>query len=211
MRFAGLQGLLLLSLLQSFAPMETQARTAPSNEIRVTLFGQPCSLRGPVDERMLKIIHLLSPEQLYPERDSPLTSGPTRKALDKLRAATGAPSGLDRYRERATKRLEAQLAFIESIESIEKPEKEHKIASLLETGKSHLTGSHLKDFEAAVKKAEAAKTLSRRDTIDSLFDTYSDGIEADPEEEFHRAIQRLNVQYVCLFEGNGEGASDASD
>ena len=44
-----------------------------------------------------------------------------------------------------------------------------------------------------------------RELTDQLYDLYNEGIEADPEEEFHRAIQRMNVQYTCSFEEN-EGA-----
>jgi hypothetical protein len=209
MRLVGLSGLLCLALL-AFRPAPAQALTPPSNEIKVSLFGQPCLLRGPTDEKTLKLIHSLSPEQLYPERDSPLTSAPTRTALEKLKAVSGAPTGLDRYRDRLAKRLEAQLAVLEAFE---KYEKDRKTASILAAGKSYMTPIREKEFVAAVKKAEAAKTLSKSDTLDALFDSYSDGIEADPEEEFHRAIQRLNVQYACSFEetkdpaGTPDGAS----
>ena len=58
--------LLLSSLLLVFVPVSGRASAAPSTEIRVSLFGQPCTLQGPVDERTLKLIHSLSPEQLYP-------------------------------------------------------------------------------------------------------------------------------------------------
>lgn len=211
MHLAYLRGVLLLSsLLPALGPAVARASASPSTEIRVSLFGQPCILQGPTDERTLRVIHSLSPEQLYPQRDAPLSSAPTRRALDKLRAVTGAPTGLDRYRERLAKRLEAQLALLGAIESFRK---DHKTVAILAAGKNSLTGRRLKEFETAVKKAEGSKTLSSRDTQDTLFDSFSDGIEPDPEEEFHRAIQRMNVQYTCSFEENGDtaGGEDAAD
>lgn len=204
-------GLLLFSsLLPALGPAVTEANAAPSAEIRVSLFGQPCILQGPTDERALRMIHSLSPEQLYPQSDSNLSSAPTRRALEKLRAITGAPAGLDHYRERLAKRLQAQLGMLEAIETYLK---DHKSASLIAVSKGSLTGRHLKDFETAVKKAESAKSLAKHDTLDALFDTFSDGIEPDPEEEFHRAIQRMNVQYTCSFEENGDaaGGEDSAD
>jgi hypothetical protein len=201
---------LSLFLALTLAALAADARAATGRSIRVRLFGQPCLLQGPtrgtIDERALKAIHALSPEQLYPERENTLTGASTRRALEKLRAANGIPSGLDRYRERLGKRLEAQLALLEAIE---KARKDGKAAPLLATAKANLKGTKLTEFEAAAKKAEAAHTLAKADTQDTLFDLYSDGIEPDPEEEFHRAIQRMGVQYACSFESTGGGADEA--
>src|SRR4051794_38218221 len=82
---------------------------AANHEVRVSLFGQPCTLQGPLDERALRVVHSLSPDQIYPQRENTLTAAPTRRALEKLKSLNGAPAGLDRYRERLGKRLEAQL------------------------------------------------------------------------------------------------------
>jgi hypothetical protein len=204
-RFLGLfvgsfGSLLLLSAL-------TQANTGPATEIRVSLFGQPCVLQGPADERTLRLIHSLSPEQLYPQRDTSLASAPTRRALDKLHSISGAPAALDRYRERLGKRLEAQVALLETLESFQKT---HKPTPVYAVGKKYLAGRRLKEFDAAIKKAEGTKVSSS--AADSIFDAFSDGIEPDPEEEFHRAIHRMNVQYTCSFEETGESAGgDAAD
>lgn len=172
-----------------------------SKEIRITLFGQPCLLQGPLDEKSLRTIHSLSPDQLYPTRENSLSSAPTRRALEKLRSITEAPAGLDRYRERLAKRLDAQLILLGAIESLRS---DSKAGPLLAAAKSKLTGKRQKDFEIAVKKAEATKSLSKAETLDALFDIFSDGIEADPEEEFHRSILRMGAQYACSFENTGE-------
>jgi hypothetical protein len=196
-----LSGILLFSCLGAGGSPAWAAATR-SATIHVSLFGQPCDLQGPVDEPTLKLIHSLSPEQLYPPQDTPLSSEPTRRALDRLKAATHVPAALDLYRERLSKRLEAQLAFLNGVDSYRK---DHKLAALLAAGRAYLSGKRQRDFEASLKKAEAARTLAGRGGFDPIFDSYNEGIEADPEEEFHRAIQRLKVQYACSFEEGGEG------
>jgi hypothetical protein len=180
---------------------------AASKEIRITLFGQPCLLQGPLDEKALRTVHSLSPDQLYPARENTLAAGPTRRALEKLRGTTGAPAGLDRYRERLAKRLEAQLLLLTAIET---SRADGKAASLLAASKAKLSGKRQKEFDAAAKKAETAKTLTKAETLDALFDSFSDGIEPDPEEEFHRSIQRMGVQYACSFENTGEDTDTES-
>jgi hypothetical protein len=167
--------------------LSQQASAAPQTEIHVSLFGQPCVLLGPVTEANLRTIHSLSPEQLYPERGTTLTAEPTRQALEKIRGIASIPSVLDRYRERLVKRFEAQLAVLEALENFRKT---HKPSALQAVGKKYLSGKKQKEFEAQLKKIDA----------DLLFDTFSDGIEADPEDEFHRAIHKINVQYTCSFE-----------
>ena len=184
------------------------ANAAPPAEIRVTLFEQPCVLQGPVDQKTLKTIHSLSPEQMYPQRGSQLASDSTRRALEKLRAIS-VPSALDRYRERLIRRFEAQLNLLEAIESYRKT---RKSAPTLAVGKKLITAKRYKEFEALVKKAEAVKDLESergREALDAVFDHFSDAVETDPEEEFHRAIHRMNVQYTCSFEeSGGEGSEE---
>lgn len=209
MRPAYLRGISLLLCTCTFLAGGLSARAAPgSKEIRITLFGQPCLLQGPLDEKILRAIHSLSPDQVYPVRENTLGTAPTRRALEKLRAIVGAPAGLDRYRERLAKRLEAQLTLLTAIESARV---DSKSAPLITAGRSKLTGKRQKEFEAAVKKAEAAKTLTKAETLETLFDFYSDGIESDPEEEFHRSIQRMGVQYACSFENTGEDVSTEAE
>lgn len=180
------------------------ANGGASHQIHVSLFGQPCLLQGPVDEAMLKLIHSLSPEQLYPDPDAAATAAPTRKAVEKLRAVTGAPAALDRYRDRLAKRLEAQLALLDALDAFRK---DHRAEAVAAVGKAHLNSQHLKDFVAALRKAEGGKPADS--ALDAVVDAYNDGIEADPEEEFHRAIQRIGVQYACSFEEGGGGEPDA--
>lgn len=193
--------LFLCTLLALELGGRTAGAAPAKREIRITLFGQPCLLQGPLDENALRAIHSLSPDQLYPSMENALTAAPTRRALDKLRAIAGAPAGLDRYRERLAKRFEAQSLMLAALESTRTT---GKAATLLAAAKSKLTGKRRQNFEGTVKKAEAAKTLNKAETLDALFDSFNDGIEPDPEEEFHRSIQRMGVQYACSFENTGD-------
>jgi hypothetical protein len=203
------QWLISFSLAFAYLPSFVEPACAASNhQIHVNLFGQPCILQGPVDDKVLQAIHSLSPEQLYPVLENPATSANTRKALEKLKALTGTPAGLDRYRDRIAHRLEAQLTLLDAAENYRK---DAKVAPLLAAGKKHLSGANQKKFETAVKKAESTRKVATGETFETLFDLYNEGIEADPEEEFHRAIQRLKVQYICSFEESGEGTGDSSD
>jgi hypothetical protein len=188
------------------------SRAAPQNEIRVTLFGQPCLLSGPVDEASLKLIHSVSPEQMPSARTGNYSAEQARKALERLRKVAGLPSALDRYRERLTKRLEAELAFDEGYEAALKS---HQISAWVAGARKYLNEAKLHSFESLAKKAEALKTLDSdrgRELTDQLFELYAEGIEPDPEEEFHRAIKRMNVQYACSFEeSSDESGGEGSD
>lgn len=203
----GILGIQCILCILAASSSAEPASAAPSAELKVSLFGQPCVLQGPVDAKILKAIHSLSPEQLYPERGPTLLADPTRRALDKLKA-TPVPSALDRYRERLTRRLEAQAVLLDSLESFRKT---HKPAPVLAIARKYLAGKQLKEFESALKRAEPVKDLASergRDVLDVVFDAFSERIEADPEEEFHRAIHRMQVQYTCSFEENGAGGRE---
>ena len=69
---------------------------------------------------------------------------------------------------------------------------------------SHLTDANRKNFEELAKRFEKNEI-----GVAQLLEAYSPGIEPDPEEEFHRAIHRINVKYQCTFEENeGDGEDD---
>lgn len=181
------------------------AKTAPQTQIHVTLLGQPCLLEGPFDEITLKAIHSLGPAQLYPNitpSDPTNSKDQTRKTLEKLRSSS-LPSLLDRYRERLSRRLEAQLAFLEALDSFIKM---NKAGPLLKAGKRYLRDREMKGYETQLKKIHGPRknTSQFRDAVDQLMETFNEGIEKDPEEDFHRAIKRMDVQYTCTFEENEE-------
>src|SRR4051812_48584746 len=94
----------------------TKAWSTPNAETRVTLFGQSCLLTGPVSEANLKAIHAISPAQM-PAGQS---AESVRKSLEKIKATSEIPSALEPYRDRLTKRFEAQLAYFDGLASAKK-------------------------------------------------------------------------------------------
>jgi hypothetical protein len=187
-------GFLMISVLGTSVLAQANAET----EMKVTLFGQPCVLRGPLDLAQLKAIHSISPEQVYPPITEVYTPEPTRKALEKLKKSEPTPPALDRYREKLKARLEAQLELLNALENSKKLK---ETAPMIAAAKAHLQAKRLKDFEMIVAKAGPSP---KQEQLDQLFENYNEGIEPDPEEEFHKAIRKINVHYVCSFEEESE-------
>src|SRR4051812_11606845 len=71
--------LAFVSMWAATGLLSSSADGASPHQIKVNLFGQPCILQGPVEDKVLQAIHSLSPEQAYPPRDEPMTSAGTSK------------------------------------------------------------------------------------------------------------------------------------
>ncbi len=171
------------------------ANAAPQAQIKVSLFGQPCLLIGPLSESTLKAIHAISPEQMPP----PKTEEQTQKQLEKVKSAAQVPSSLDRYREQLTRRLEAQTALFEGLAAATKA---GSIAPLSQKVSPYLSKRRTKDFEAQLKAIDAKQKPGAWNTatLDQISEAFETALDSSPEEEFHRAIGRLNIRYQCAFE-----------
>jgi hypothetical protein len=178
-----------------------------AESLSVDLLGQQCSLKGPFSSAVLKAIHELSPDRLYPPEFSPEVSDgrdQTRGALDRLKKrGTGTtPAALDRYRERVGRRLEAQLAFYEAWQAARR---ENKAQLLGERVRRYLSGRGRTEFETQLKRWEGkpgsnlASLFKNNDAATALFVSYNDAIEADPQEDFHRTIEKMGIRYECAF------------
>jgi len=177
-----------------------------ASEIRVTLFGQPCTLQGPTPEATLKAIHSVSPEQLYPTFEPGEKSVAAKSALDKLHAAQNVPSGLDVYKDQLGKRLDAQFAFLSGLEEAEKTKRSD---ALIGKTKIFLSESRQKSFETLARKLDGPLNSTQRgEVVQQLFSSFTESLPSDPEEEFHKAIHRMKVQYICSFEESGEESGD---
>ena len=180
------------------------AKATPHTEIRVNLLGQSCLLEGPFDESTLKFVHSIGPAQIYPNvssSDSTAALKQTSRALETLRGSSRLPSLLDRYKEKLGKRLEAQVAFFESLNGVRNPKETALL--LIKLGKNSLKGKDLRAFETLTKKLynpTGGRNSHFSEMSDQLFELYSESIERDPEEEFHRAIKKLDIHYICSFE-----------
>ena len=188
----------LFVLFSLFLSVEVGASPVSGNssaaEIHVTLFGQPCLLSGPVSKSALQSIHAISPEQL-PEIQS---ASNAKESLERLKKASDLPAGLDRYREFLSKRLEAQANFFEKLASAKKTGKSD---GLIEFSKQSLPEKSRKEFEALAHKV-GPQTSSQ--TMTQLKEFFSENLQPDSEEEFHRAIQRMDVHYTCSFDGRNQ-------
>ena len=179
------------SLDAGAAPVSAKS---PATEIHVVLFGQPCLLSGPVSKTALQSIHAISPEQL-PEIQS---VGNAKDSLEKVRKTADLPAGLDRYRELLTKRLEAQSAFFDKLATARKT---GKVGELVELSKQSLPEKSLKEFQALAQKLEEP---AKNAAATQLKEFYNENLQPDSEEEFHRAIQRMDVHYTCSFDGRSQ-------
>lgn len=198
---------LILLLVSPFGLRTAWASPSRSTEIRVVLFGQPCTLNGPFDEATLKAIHSVSPEQIYPPSLSgniaQVNSPEIKRALERLRkTATPIPAPLDRYRELLGKRLEQMIPFFEGLQALERT---GSAKLLLSETKKNLSGKAARNFAKTAQQAAQAKkskAVAKSDPSieDRLFEIYDGAIEADPQEEFHRAIARMNISYVCSYD-----------
>lgn len=197
--------LLIFTSLHLISP--ASAATPPptmhsGNEITVTLFGQPCLLSGPIDNIALKAIHSISPEQVFiPEYPSLEV---VQKALGKIKIANSVPAGLDRYKDRLRRRLEAQISFLTGIAGAKK---EMKSTPLLSATQPHIAPSRRSEFALQLKKIDSLKKWDS-ELQNKLWDQFNDLIEPNPEEEFHKSIQRLKIHYTCEFSDEADGEEE---
>ena len=186
------------ALLASQASQSVWADEA-MHSTQVSLFGQPCLLQGPPSVAALKQIHAISPEQVS-STHGPRFSIADQKQLHTLQEHlqeatnlhTNLPGELDRYREKLAKRVDAQLAFFDTADQAIKTRKPQ---ALIKLARQNCSKSAAKEFEKIV--SQGGLTAQK---LGALFEIYGAAIESEPEEEFHRAIRKMNVQYVCAFE-----------
>ncbi len=176
-------------------PIMAALAEPPIAEIRVRLFGQPCILAGPLPETSLKNIHSISPEQL----PAPESITAVKQALETLRKSAAVPHALDTYREQLQKRLASLLVFFEGVKDLKKS---GKADSLLKNLKAHLSEKRVKELEPLARKLESRAPDPAASS--QLHDLFLESLPTDPEEEFHRAIRQIRVNYLCSFEELGE-------
>lgn len=179
---------------------------AHATELPVQLFGSPCMLQGPVDEKTLRAIHAISPDQITPEVPQRSSKGVTR-ALDSVKKDKSPHPSLDRYRDKLIARLEGQAAFWRGYEGFLKNK---NTAAWLALVKPFLRPGLEARVAASLRGLASAnfKKPEDQEKLHAAFDVVCDAIEPDPEEEFHRAIGKLKVQYRCSYDGGGDAAAD---
>jgi hypothetical protein len=195
-----------LTITNGLQVLPVSAAAPTTNSIKVSLFGQPCLLEGPFSASVLGATDAISPGKIYPEyldiHSLSSSVSQARRSLETLQKTATVPAGLDRYRERATKRLQAQMAFLGALEKAIAAKKATPMVELFQQSSLQVDTKKKKDLAALAPKALDPKLQEQ------LFELFNDAIEADPEEEFHRAIRHMNIKYVCSFEESGEESGE---
>lgn len=169
-------------------------------QIEVTLFGQPCTMSGPFTVATLTLIHEISPEKIPPTASVDLMKKIRTKASD----LKGIPFPIEQYRDHLRKRLSAKIALEEALAAAKKfkPKDSHRaLDSLLKNLKEHISSLQYPTFEVVTKKSFEANAGVWNDFfIEPLRERYDGAIQAETEEEFHKAIRLTKIQYICVFD-----------
>lgn len=204
-------------------------------EIKVELFGQPCLMTGPFDNKTLQIIHEISPEQFPPVE----TSARAREFVKKVEVRKQVPASLQAYRTQLERHLKSLAAFLEGMEALRKTKQPDEFMKAVrsslnlpaDASKPTAAASGVDARrEAALKKrrSRSRKPLGRDElvdrlrelagefaagpgdsvTVDKMKDIYLGLTEPNPEEEFHKTIRKMGVHYQCSFD---EARSELDD
>jgi hypothetical protein len=164
-----------------------------TNEIRVSLFGQPCLLRGPLPAATLTAIHAVSPERIPAE----IELADARAALERLREEPSLPQAFDRYRSRLLARVEAQVAFLAELGASARSGKD---GALLSIARKHSPAARWRAQEPRLRELATSESLRDPERRAALTAAFLDAIEPHPEAEFHRVLPRVGAQYACNFD-----------
>lgn len=172
-------------------------------EIKVTLFGQTCTMSGPYPTATLQWIHEVSPEKVPPDQ----TLEQMKKVRSKLAGAKSVSPEIDLYRDHLRKRISAKIAFEEAIREAKKKGNTPKSFEIFMINvKEHITPTLLLSFETSMKKQFAERnSIWEGEFAQALKEKFEESIQPETEEEFHKAIRKSNIQYGCNFD---EGADD---
>ncbi len=183
------------------------AKPAPLTSIHVTLLGQPCVLQGSLDEETLKKIHAVGPAQMpVLSASTPIEAKKAAlKVIDHFRTHS-LPPAFDAYREQVLRRLKIQVIFFEAMEALKRTPGTAASLNLTKIGKTYLQGSTLKAYESQVSRLATLKagTDKYKETANAVFESFNDGLGAEPDKYFHRAIKQMNLEYNCTFEESDE-------
>ena len=190
------------ALLAVLALASASGGVARAARVEVLLFGHPCSLDGPasISEAQLRAIHQISPEQ------TPLTEDRSvlRTSIERIAPGEELPTAFSGYCERRRARLEARLKFEEAVEKLRRTRDAEGFAA----GTRGLI--HARRHAPLVSKARAAlKAGPSPRAWDELREYFVEFTGPDGEEDFHRTLRRLKIQYQCSFEG-GRGDEEAN-
>ena len=196
-----------LAILGPARPTRALAADPRIQEIRVNLFGQPCTMEGPFTKAQLTSLHEISPEKIPPAASVSQMKG----ILAKTAQIKGFPLPIEQYRDHLRKRLAAKIALEEAIQSARKgktPDSRKSLDALLKNLKEHVSTLQYPSFESTVKKTfETNNSILNDLFFEGLRERFEGVIQPETEEEFHKAIRVAKIQYVCVFD-DGEHSNE---
>jgi len=175
------------------APVNPLRPATTLQEINVQLFGQPCLLSGPFPDDVLKAIHAVSPEKNPP----PESAARARQLRERLATEKRLPEELERYRDRLSAHFEARLVFFEGFQAAQKS---GQAESFISSVKAQVPQARMPAFKKRVEAIGKKPADWRDEERDALLMDFLDFAPNLPEEDFHRAIRAMNVNYVCTFD-----------
>jgi hypothetical protein len=179
------------------------ALSAGPHSISVSLFGQTCQLRGPFDVPTLKAIHSISPEQM----PRPRTIKEAQLQQKRVRSFRKPPLILQRYLQQ----LDKQLGFTQELfGAYEEARANRKADQLLALGKDYLPAKKLLELQAWSKKLESKGPVPPL-TTDTLTEWFEGSLGPNTEEEFHRMIRALKVNYSCSFDDSDAETENSTE
>ena len=192
------------------APGDVPAKATPTpaapkesgvQEIQVTLFGQPCTMSGPYPRPALSLLHEISPEKIPPD----LSVDQMKRVRTKCGELKGMPMPIEQYRDHLRRRLSAKIAFEEAIAQSKKSKAKdgRALDPFLTNVKEHISTLQYTAFSGETRKAfESGGAIWNEPFLTSLRERFENVIQPDTEEEFHKAIRAVKIQYVCAFDDN---------
>lgn len=192
------------------APAADATKDSAVQEIQVTLFGQPCTMSGPYPRPALSLLHEISPEKIPPD----LTVEQMKRVRTKCSELKGMPMPIEQYRDHLRRRLSAKIAFEEAIAQSKKSKAKDRRAlePFLTNVKEHISTLQYPAFAGETRKAfESGGSVWSEAFLASLRERFESVIQPDTEEEFHKAIRTVKIQYVCAFDDSdhrGEGETE---
>ncbi len=198
----------IYSTLALFGVGLSRPTPAFADEIKVSLFGQPCTMNGSFPKATLTLIHEISPEKIPPESSVDLM----KKIRSKTILVKSVPFPIEQYRDHLRKRLSAKIAFEEALIASKKSkgkDPKREIGSFLKNLKEHIPTLQYPTFETTTQKAFEENNFTwSTPFIESLRERYDGSIQPETEEEFHKAIRTVKIQYVCVFDDGSDHSKD---
>src|SRR5690606_675541 len=156
---------------------------AKKQEIRVNLFGQPCTMEGPFTKPQLTSLHEISPEKIPPAA----SPAQMKSIIAKTSQIKGFPLPVEQYRDHLRRRLSAKIALEEAIQSAKKgktADSRKSLEALLKNLKEHVSSLQYPSFESGVRKQFESNAFLLNDLFfENLRERFESVIQPDTEEE----------------------------